>query len=90
MQAAQFAELFVTPSPPPSGEKESPPPLPTLDTPPSLVLPHQVVVMDDINEVNCIHWRPFPAVVSPQSPQRSFKLTKVMTTMTTQIVRPVP
>jgi hypothetical protein len=30
------------------------------------VLPHQVVVTDDIGEVNHIHWPPFPAVVHPQ------------------------
>jgi hypothetical protein len=57
----------VTP-PPPSGEEESPPPLPVLESPPPLpVLPHQVVVTAAEN-VNLIHWRPFPAVIHPQTP----------------------
>jgi hypothetical protein len=60
--AAYLAALFVTPPPPPSddGEEELPPPLP--------VLPHQVVVTDNINVVHHIHWRPFPAVVHPHPP----------------------
>jgi hypothetical protein len=57
------AALFVTPPLPPSddGEEESPPPSP--------VLPHQVVVTDDVNVVHRIHWGPFPAVLHPPSPQ---------------------
>jgi hypothetical protein len=67
MHAARFAALFVTPPPPPSGEEESPPPSPALESPPSPVLPHQVVVMDAEN-VNRIHCGPFPAVVHPLGP----------------------
>jgi hypothetical protein len=67
MHAARFAALLVTPPPPPSCEVESPPLLPALESPPSPVLPHQVVFTDAEN-VNRIHWRPFPAVVHPLRP----------------------
>jgi hypothetical protein len=63
MHAAQFAALFVTP-PPPSGEEESLPSSPVLESPPSPVLPHQVVVTGAEN-VNLIHWRRFQAVMHP-------------------------
>jgi hypothetical protein len=57
------AVLFITPPPPPSddGESESPD-----ESPPLLpVLPHQVLVTDDVNVVHRIHCRPFPAVAHP-------------------------